>query len=296
MGLFDLLSDIRDVYDDISYNKSENERKKREIEEAKREARNYVQEGKEIYKDAKYDFSNYSYDVERKIEEHFSFKKEIANELSGNINPIIQNFKTFNIDSKVVAPTIPTSGSYSIHNSISIKSISNSFVGNADNISVINLVFDLARDLDEELSEARRNRNKAEEYKWKMEEVASKMRSAELKMKNVEHFIDDEHKVLNSFITKLRPMINSLKNEMQRNAFSKSEAEELKAISKIAECIVNLLSVKFLNNDFMVTEEYKMVFKSIKNMDEIFRNTPNISSDKSWVRTVLKSLDDTVVY
>lgn len=299
MGLFDLFDNIKDVVDVNKREKQEREDKKERIDEYNKIAREYVSAGKEVYNNAYTSFSDCSWRVENKIHEHYDYKRKIINEIRDNVTPIVNSFKSFNIDNKIIQPSMPNAISDTeicISDFGNFSSVRSGFIEIISVVNVIDLIFDWARDLDEELSQARSNKYEAELYRSEMRQVAERLYLARSQLHNIESFISDERRTLDSLMAKLRPMVSMLKRDMTKSLFTQNEADYLKGIGKISDCLTDLISIRFLSDNFHVTNEYQLVFNKVKSIELTLSSVPVIPADMSSLNILLKILQNPVVY
>jgi len=276
MGLFDLLDDI----------KGKNDRR-RQAEEYRRRAKEYVRDGQEIYEKAYSDVSSYSYETKYKVEQHYSYKQKVIKEFSSDIAPVLSSFSNFNIDSKVFdTPSI----SGSISGIDLFGGLSASFAPTLP----IPSIFDLFEDADEEYYEARRQSDEAKSYHENMKYEREKLRNVKENMRAVRSFIDDEKRLIENMVSKLKNISTQLKTGMTKSNFSKDEAEYLKELHKIAVSINDLVSTKFLNDNFTVTNQYQLAFNKIKEIDSSLAAVPLISDGSDSLRKLLEVIDRTI--
>lgn len=276
MGLFDLFSDAKDNMD-----------KSRQAREYIQRAKELVREGDDIYERAYDKVTSYASETQYRLRQHMDYKKEVAKELGGSIGETLRDFKNFNVDAKILtAPSIQESSTglrvfesaaLSIMPRVELPSIFDMFIS------------------DDDYYEAKRQRDEARYYKERMKIEREKLNNYKEKMSEIRSFIDSEKRELDSLMSKLKKMTGDLKTGMHKSGFSMEEAEYLKGIYGITECIVDLLSTEFLCDGFSINQRYQKAFTDVKNINQNLPNAPSIS-DVNTVSTIKRILDGTIVH
>jgi hypothetical protein len=281
MGLFDLFDDMK-----------EKSSKRRQAEEYRRSAKKYVQDGERIYNNAYSEVSSYSYETSYKIEQHYSYKQRIVKEISGDVSPVLSRFNSFNIDRRVLeAPSIDTLSLSSISGKDLLGGFSASFAPSFP----IPSIFDLFSDPEEEYWEARRQKDEAKRFYENMKYERDRLRNVKEKLRNIRYYMDDEKKLLDSLNMKLRNITTQLNTGMNKTSFTKDEADYLKGIHKIAMQISDLLTIKFLNENFTITDQYQLAFGKIKEINQALEETPSISSGNEGFKRLLDILGGSIL-
>lgn len=100
MGIFDLLSDVKERIE-----------RQQKAKEYLRDAKKYVKDGKELYEKAYDKVMAYARETNYLLERHSQYKKQKFEEFSHDIQPVLHDFRSFNIDSKIAAMQIDASTS-----------------------------------------------------------------------------------------------------------------------------------------------------------------------------------------
>ena len=124
-------------------------------------------------------------------------------------------------------------------------------------------------------------KKKLEKYKEQMREVRS--------------FIISERSELSSLMNKVKKMTSELQTGMKKNSFTQEEADYLKGIHKITECIVTLLSTQFLSDSFKITQKYKKVYDSVQDINQSIPSSPSIK-DTSTLSALNRLLNGMIVH
>lgn len=281
MGLFDLFGDVKDNMD-----------KRRQAREYIQRAKELVREGNDIYERAYSKVTSYASETEYKLRKHTDYKQQIAKELRGTINTTLKDFGRFNIDAKTIsAPTISTLSVQEI--STGLRGFESAMLSCMPHLDVPS-IFDMFI-TDDDYYEAKRQRDEAREYKERMKMEREKLNNYKEKMSEIRSFISSEKSELDSLVGKLKKMTSELKSGMQKSSFSIEEAQYLKGIHKIAECVVTLLSTEFLSDAFSISQRYQKVFSDIKNINQNLPYAPSITDSNTAV-AIKRILDGMIVY
>ena len=100
--------------------------------------------------------------------------------------------------------------------------------------------------------------------------------------------------MINDLKSKVNKITSMLEIGMKKQSFTKEEAEKLKSINKIGKGISKLMTVRFLNDDFSINDEYKKLYDDISKINDIIPNTPTIH-ESTW-KDISKLLEKVVVY
>lgn len=282
MGFFDLFSDVKENMD-----------KSRQAKEYIRRAKELVREGDDIYEKAYNKVTSYALETKYRLYEHTNYKKEIAKELGGTIGITLQDFRQFNIDAKTItAPSVKEIATGSCVQEISseFESAMSNFMPHLDTPSIFDMFIS-----DSDYYEAKYKREEARQYKERMKMERDKLNSYREKMSEIRSFISSEKSELDSLMRKLKKMISELKGGMQKSSFSIEEADYLKGIHKIAECIVTLLSTDFLSDTFYISQRYEKIFLEVKNINQSIPYSPSIS-DVDTASAIKHIIDNVIIY
>lgn len=267
----------------------ENAEKKREAREFISQAKQYVSEGDSIYEKAYNNVMAYASETEYKLKQHAEYKQKLARELGSNVGNTLKNFSRFNIDSKVMeAPTI--SGSSGGMDISVFKSATSSCMPRIDTPSI----FDLFAS-DDDYYEAKRQRDEAKRYKERMKVERERLYRYKEQMGELQSFISSERSELESLMTKVNKMTAELNSGMEKNRFTREEADYLKGIHKITEQVANLLSTQFLTDSFSITSKYQKLYDGIKQINQNLPIAPSIT-DRSTLDAIKRIVDGTIVY
>lgn len=275
MGLFDLFSDVKDNMD-----------KSRQAREYLQRAKELVQEADDIYDRAYSRVSSYASETEYKLSKHNDYKNKIAKELGSTVETSLKSFSNFNIDSKIISvPDIKTDVS-----GINFGSMVSCCMPHIDTPSIFDMFIS-----DDDYYEAKRQRDEAKRYKEEMKLERDKLNNYKEKMSEIQLFIDSERTELDSLMGKITKMTSELNVAMQKNSFTKQEANYLKGTHKIAEYVANLLSTEFLGDSFSISQRYKKAFDGIKTLNQNLPYSPSIS-DSTTADAIKRIIDGTIVY
>lgn len=280
MGLFDLFEDAKE--------NMENAKKAREYI---RQAKEYIEDGNRIYNNAYNKVESYANETKYRLQEHQRYKCSIAKELSNNISPIINDFKQFNIDSKIIKEfNIELNNK----NNISINDINsgislftnNSIFGNTINIPSLSDLFIS----DEDYYEARRQRDEAKFFKQQMRYERERLYGYKEKMSIIRDFIRDEKYELDTLVNKVKSLSKQIEEAMKKRTFTSEEAKYLKGINAITEQITNMISSNFLSENFNISSKYQQAYEEIKNINANISSSPSINDDSlcKYIISIIK--------
>lgn len=276
MGFFDFLSEAKENMD-----------KRRQAREYISQAKQFIREGDEIYQKAYDKVCSYASETEYRLHEHLKYKKKIAQELGSNVETTLKNFKQFNIESKVT----DTSSINSYGTDVSIfKSAFSGVISNTDIPSILDIFAS-----DDDYYEAKMQKDEAKRYKERMKMERAKLNNYKEQMSEIRSFISSEKSELDSLMEKVKIMTRELQSGMQKNSFIQEEADYLKGIHKITECIISLLSTQFLNDSLSITQKYQKIFYGVKSINQNLPYAPSIN-DKATLAAIKKILDDAIQY
>ena len=257
---------------------------KEEAADYRREARNFLSEAKDVYddyKEMKGEAQRAANKLNDLIRSHNNYKVDVLRELNGDISVSIDNFKRFNINSRVTpntssAPSIPSVGVSSI--------ISNFHGGSFNPISIALSVFsDPYKDRDE----AQNQMYAAQEYLYKVQEALSDMQILYRALNSSREYIEDERSTLAQLMEKVRKIVNQLNTAMTRNSFTEKEARYMTGISKIAEKIKSTLAQRVVGNSGDIESNYKLCSGKIREINRLIPASPTISSSSNWLERLL---------
>lgn len=282
-------------FGDFLYNNFNSERR-REREETRREAMEIRQEAKEILQDAKDLYSDYkelrtdtrqyANELDSLIKSHNNYKSDILRELGGEVAATIENFKRFNIDSRIInAPKISEGYAPNIP-SVNLMSAFANMPGGSFN--PINLIFSSLSDPYEDRRKADKQRDDAREYYWKVEDAYNKLRDTMERLRSTKRFIDDEREMLGQLMSKVRKIMLQLKSVMNRTDHTQNEAKYMNAVCHIAEKIKISLEQQITDNYGGIQSSYKNCTQQLKKIAEAIPNQPIITDSSSWLDTLIR--------
>lgn len=284
MGFFDFGREIKEKAD-----------RSRQAREYLSMAKDYIRQGDEIYEKAYNKVSSYASETEYELRKHSDYKKNIAKELGSNVGNTLKSFSNFNIDSKVFsAPAIQNIQSSSMDLGSSFKSAVSSCMPNTDMHSQFGSILDMFIS-DDDYYEAKHQKDEAKRYKEHMKMERDKLNNYKEQMSEIRSFISAEKNELDSLMGKVRKMTSELQAGMQKSNFSQEEADYLKGMHKITECIVTLLSTQFINDSLSITQKYQQVFSGVKTINQNLPYAPSIN-DQTTLDAIKRILDGTIVY
>lgn len=277
---------IFDFFDDMK----EKSAKRKQAEEYRRSAKKYVADGERIYNKAYSEVTAYSNETSYKIDQHYSYKQRIIKELGSDVKPVLSRFNSFDIDKRIFdAPSIDTSSLGALSGMSLMQGFSSS-----KPLLQIPSIFDLFGDPEEEYWEARRQRDQAKWFYEDMKYERQKLNTIKDNMRTIRNYIYDEKQILENLVLKVKNITSQLKSSMMKTSFSQLEADYLKGIHKIALSISELLTTRFLNDDFTITSQYKSTFERIKEINNAIATAPTISEGSDGVRRLIEIIAGTI--
>ena len=260
-------------------------------QELKEQAREYRQEAKEILSDAKDLYDDYkdvrgearraANELESMLKNHNNYKADILRELGNDINVSIENFRRFNINSRITSPpNIDTSAPI-------IPSIISGFNAITTPFNPVSIAFSVFSDPERDRDEASRQKDAAQEYYWKVKDALQDVQCLYESLNNSRKYIEDEKSNLTQLMEKVRNIVGQLNAAMNRNSFTDKEARYMTGISKIAEKIKNSLEQRILNGSGNIENNYKLYSGKIKEINKLIPSSPTISSSSDWVERLL---------
>lgn len=289
MGIFDRFSGRSNrSFSDLS----DNWEKKKQAREYNSRAREIIDDYTDRYNNTYFDTMSYASETEYRLKKHYDFKKEIVRKLQLEVEPVLQNFKNFDIDSKTL-----DSLNISVKKDLDISiASSNNIFSNFERFSFDTCfpnINDFFRDATEEYYEAKSNYNQAKLYKSQIQLKRDQLKSIKSNLSNIRSYISDEERILNELTNKIKDISDKLDKNMRKDSFKKEESDYLKSIYKIANGISKLMSMKFLNDDFTVSNDYNKLFEKIKEINSLVEK-PTLNNNE--LKNLLKSIDDIIVY
>lgn len=286
MGLFDFFAEIaEDVSDGVDRSK--------EVKRFIAEARNYIREGENIYERAYHDVTDYAFETEELLQEHMKFKKRISKELGDGVGCTLESFKQFNVDAKVMSPPVIKTTEKDINifkSSLPHHNVTSEYDVIGDVTSVFGKYVST-----KEYYRAEWQRDEALQFKQSMITEKKKLEKYKEQMREVRSFIISERSELSSLMNKVKKMTSELQTGMKKNSFTQEEADYLKGIHKITECIVTLLSTQFLSDSFKITQKYKKVYDSVQDINQSIPSSPSIK-DTSTLSALNRLLNGMIVH
>ena len=282
-------------FGDFLYNNFNSERR-REREEVRREAREIRQEAKEILQDAKDIYSDYkelrtdtrqyANELDSVIKSHNNYKSDILRELGGEVAATIENFKRFNINSRITfsAPNISGSSAPNIP-SMNLSAALSSMPGGSFN--PINLIFSSLSDPYEDRDKAEKQRDDAREYYDKVHWAYLDLQGTMENLSNTRRFINDEREMLEQLMSKVRKIMSQLKGAMNRSTHTQAEAKHMNAICHIAEKIKTSLEQQVVDNYGSIQSSYKTYSRQLKKINDSIPSQPTITDSSSWLDVLI---------
>ena len=272
-----------------------NSERREYLDDCRREARNYRAEAKSILSDAKElyedDYKELKKDARRManqlgehIQSHNKYKVELLKELGDDISGAIDSFKAFDIGSHVIKSISLDSGSFSMP---TVPSFSNAF-GSAGSLSLLNLAFSSVSDPERDRDKAQEQKWKAEEYLANVESAINDMRYTIEKLRGTEKYIGDEREMLDQLMSKVRGIIQQLKSAMHKDSHTETEANYMTGICKIAEMIKRTLEEQLAADDGSLRSSYKQYSQHLNDINRAIPSRPNISESGGWLDMLLK--------
>lgn len=292
MGLFDIFSGggrNRRSLSDIS----DNWEKKKEAREYNARAREIIDDYTNRYNDTYFNTMDYAYETQRRLEKHHDFKKQIVKKLQLNVKPVLEDFKKFDIDSKTIDINFEDMNT-SKNLDISIFDVDRAFsrMNNLSFNSCFPNLDDIFRDATEEYYQAKSNYNQAKLYKSQIQSKREELKSIKSNLSNIRSHISDEERILNQLMDRIENISRKLDENMKKISFKKQESDHLKSICNIAKGIDKFMSMRFLNDDFTVSNDYNNLFEKIKEINYLIEK-PSLNTDE--LDRILKSIE-VIVY
>ena len=273
------------------FDSSEEKERKRELRE---EAREYREEAQDYLADAKDNLSDYrdykesardrAKDLEELMSSYNQQKVAILKELGGEISSTIENFRHFNISSHV--PKAPSISSAPSIPSFTVSSFTSNMIGG--NFNPLNISLQSFSDLEKNRSEARRQRNRAENYAARTAEVNYQMKSVSDALYASINYVRDERNCVNELMGKLRELMNQLNAAMNQDTHTEESARQMEGICKIAEQIKGTHENQIVDNSGAVQENYRLYSQRIREINSSIPSAPKISESSGWLDLVLK--------
>ena len=280
-------------FGDFLYNNFNSERR-RKREQVRREAKELRQEAKEILQDAKDLYDDYKdlrgdarqlvNELNNSIRDHNNYKSDLLRELGSEVASTIENFKRFNINSRII--NAPNIGENSMPN-ISLVSLAFSSMPGG-NFNPINFLLSSLSDPYEDRTKADKQRDDAEEYFYKVQDAYNELRDTTERLRNTNRFIDDERQMLEQLMNKVRKIMAQLKNAMNRTAHTQTEAKYMNAVCHIAEKIKMSLEQQITDNCGGIQSSYKNCIQQLKKITESIPNQPTITDSSSWLDALIR--------
>lgn len=294
MGLFDLLGVIVDARDDAK----ENAEKRKKAKEMIRRAKTIVDDANKRYNNKYNSVMEKMNRVEIKVNEHYDFKQQIFNKLNNEFTPIIHNFEKFDIDKMTLQGTRELNGGF-INNftcDSNLKFGASNALSGMSITSVISPIsfLDYFSDATEEYLNAQSKLREAELYKYEIESQRERLERIQSNLNDVLECISDERSMLRGLSSKLENITNTLNENMKKFSFTQKENEYLKSICKIGKGIDKLMSVRFLNSDFSISDEYRKISNNMDKIENLMPEQPRI--DDTSMKEILMILKDIKVY
>ena len=290
MGIFDIFSGSRKSFSDIS----DNWEKRQQAREYNSRAREIIDDYTDRYNTTYINTMDYALETEYRLKKHYEFKKQIAKKLQLDVDPVLESFKKFDVDNKIIDADF---GNIDVAKNIdiSISSSKQKFAG-INRLSFDTCfpnINDIFRDATEEYYQAESNLNQAKMYREEIKLKREELRTIKSNLSNIRSYISDEERVLNELTTRVQNISQKLNEGMKKTSFKKEEGEHLKSIYKIALGINHLIGMKFLNDDFSVSEDYNNLFIKMKEVNSLIEK-PTLNYNE--LDRILKSIPGPIVY
>lgn len=260
---------------------------KEEAEDYRREARNLLSEAKDVYddyKEMKGEAQRAANELNNLLRNYNSYKADVLKELSGDINISIENFKRFNISSRVALPS-NFSTSAPLIASVNVSSMFSSMPGASFN--PINIALSVFSDPYKDRDKAMDQKYAAQEYLYKVQDALNDMQILYRSLNNSQRYIEDEKSNLAQLMEKVRKIISQLNAAMNRNSFTEKEARYMTGISKIANKIKSSLEQRIISNSGDIDSNYKLYSGKIKDINNLIPAAPTVSDSSNWLDRLL---------
>ena len=257
---------------------------KEEAADYRREARNLLSEAKDVYddyKELKGETHRAANELSDLIRSYNNYKVDILKEMNSDISVSIENFKRFNISSRVISmPSFSTSSAPNVPSVSAFNAFANSF-------SPINFAMSALSDPYKDRDKAMDQKYAAQEYLYKVQEAFTDMKILYAALGNSRRYIEDEKSNLAQLMGKIRKIISQLNSAMTRNSFTEKEARYMTGISKIAEKIKSSLEQRIVNSSGDIESNYKLYSGKICEINKMIPDAPSISSSAGWLERLL---------
>ena len=263
--------------------------------EARQEAKEYRADAREYMSDAedyKSDYNELKLDTNRLVNElsgtvrkHNEYKVSIIKELGSDVTNTIDNFKRFNINSRVIK--VPKIDSNSMPN-IPTFTANNFFMSMpGGNFNPLKVIFNTFSDPYKDRDEAMKQKDKALEYLWEVKSALANLRDTYESLNNTRRYINDERQMLSQLMDKVRSIMQQLNNAMNQQTHTETSAKHMNAVCKIAEQIKNSLETQLINKSGNIDNNYKQYSSRLKQINDSIPARPVISESNSWLDVII---------
>lgn len=232
MGLFDAFDKAKDNYE-----------RRRAIDEYNYRAREYTSDGQRIYEEAYNKLCDACWKVDGKVYDYQRYKQNILFDINRALRSLDSSHKDYHITSSI---DIPALDSCAVHQEEKLDVI-DKMLATWTPPSVTDFFGDNTMDY----YEAKANMNKARHYKDMMKMKREELRNAREAVLKIPDFIYDEKKQIDELMKKFNKTVQSINSEYS--------PEKAAALKQIAEMIAESMKTQFINNNYMVTDQYKAV-------------------------------------
>ena len=265
-----------------------------DAEEYRRKAREELDEAKGHYEDFKEyqsDAKEASRELSKEMKEYLEYKASVLDELGTEVGQTLQDFKDFKIEVRVPAEIKINANITSDLLRKATAGISSSSIISTPSVPTPS-IFKLANMLSDPFQEKDRAMEEmfqAQNYCSEMNCAATDMKGIRDKLRWLREDVRDSRTCIEEMMGKIRKILGLLNTSMQKDSFTKEEAEYFNAIYKIAGMIKKSLEYSMIGDDGFRTEAYRKYGERMKALNKSLPSAPSLT-DRSWL-SILASYD-----
>lgn len=230
----------------------ENYDRRKDIAEYNYRAREYISEGQRVYENAYDNLRVACAKTAMKLDKYVNYKQNVLNE----INRTLKKIDSSNSEIKLALK-------------VDLLDLEACAVRQEEQLGVIDKalatwvapsVTDLFRDVSTmDYYMAKSEMSKAKAYRDRMRVKRDELKNAKYAVQEIPNFIDDEKSQIEELMSKFRKTAESIN---QSNTTEKTES-----LSQIARLIADLLTTKFIDNNYEVTSQYMTLHNQISKIN-----------------------------
>lgn len=286
MGFFDFIRGGDD------FDRRERRRAKEEAEDYRREARNTLSDAKDLYEDYKElkgDTRRLMNELDSLVRSHNRYKVDLLKELGGEIAGTIENFKRFNVNSRISSAPDVSGDFNSALSGMSTSSFMSGIMSTPVlNLNPISLVLSALSDPYKDRDKAADQYYAANDYLNSVQTALETLKSVYKSLKNTKTFIEDERVELDQLMKKIRALMPRLNDAMNKKSFTETEAKYINGICKIAELIKKTLETQLADNGGKIQSNYQKYSQKLHEINSFIPAQPVIENSSSWIGRILQ--------